>query len=189
MGTSSVSNYRTALRSVTFSTSGAAVSTANRTLTMVATDDYSPTPANSLAATRTVTVLTTNSPPALTGIPSAFGYVRGSAAVSVAPSLLILDSDSINMAGATVQIGSNYQSGQDVLAVTTGFGITGSFNATTGTLTLTGISSISNYQTVLQSLTYKTNSAGASTATRTISFTVNDGLANSSTVAINVTLS
>ena len=189
MGTSSVSNYRTALRSVTFSTSGAAVSTANRTLTIVATDDYSPTPANSLAATRTVTVLTTNSPPALTGIPSAFGYVRGSAAVSVAPSLLILDSDSINMAGATVQIGSNYQSGQDVLAVTTGFGITGSFNATTGTLTLTGISSISNYQTVLQSLTYKTNSAGASTATRTISFTVNDGLANSSTVANSVTLS
>ena len=189
-GTSSVSNYRTALRSVTFSTSGPAVSSANRTLTIIATDDYSPTPASSLAATRTVTVLTTNSPPALTGIPStALAYARGSAAVPISPSLLILDSDSINMAGATVQIAGNYQSGQDVLAATTGFGITGSFNVTSGTLTLSGISSIGNYQTVLQSLTYKTNSAAASTAIRTISFTVNDGLANSSTVVRNVTLS
>ena len=189
-GTSSVSNYRTALRSVTFSSSGPAVSSANRTLTIIATDDYSPTLANSLATTRTVTVLTTNSPPGVTGIPStAVSYIRGAAAVAVVPSLLILDPDSINMAGATVQISGNYQNGQDVLAATTGLGITGSFDVPSGTLTLSGISSIANYQTVLHSLTYKTNTTGASTATRAISFTVNDGLANSSTVIRNVTLS
>ena len=187
-GTSSVSNYRTALRSVTFGTSGTAPSTATRTLTIDATDDYTPTPATSLSATRTVTVQTTNLPPALSNIPnSPLAYVRNAAATAIAPGAVIYDPDSINLASVTIQVSGNYQSGLDVLAATVVTGITQSFNATTGTLTLSGVSSLANYQTVLQSVTFQTTSA-ANTLTRSISFTLNDGLANSSTVIRSVTL-
>ena len=189
-GSSGVGNYRTALRSVTFSTSGSAVSTANRTLTIIATDDATPTPANSLSATRSVTVSTTNTPPALTGVPTgALAYVRGAAAAALGPNAIVSDADSINLTGAAIQVIANYQNGQDILAATSGSGITVSFDAASGTLTLSGTSSLANYQTVLRSVTYKTNTSAASTLTRTIGFTLNDGLAPGSTVIRNVTLS
>ena len=188
-GTSSVSNYRTALRSVTFSTSGPAVSSVNRTLTIIATNDYMPAPGISLPTTRTVTVLTTNLPPGLTGISStALSYTRGTTAVVVAPSAYILDPDSINMAGMTVQITASYQAGLDALAASNVAGITQSFNAATGTLTLTGVSSIANYQAAIRSITFKTTLA-ANTQTRTLTFIVNDGLAKSSAVIRNIELS
>ena len=187
-GTSSVSNYRTALRSVTFGTSGPAPSTATRTLTIYATDDYSPTPATSLSAIRTVTVQTTNLPPALSNIPNApLAYVRNAAATAIAPGAVIYDPDSINLASAMIQITGNYQTELDLLSATVVSGITQSFNATTGTLTLSGVSSLANYQTVLQSVTFYTQT-GANTLSRTISLTLNDGLANSSTVSRGVTL-
>jgi hypothetical protein len=188
-GSSSVSNYRTALRSVTFSSSGSVVSNANRSLTIIATDDALPTPADSLPVTRTVTVSTTNTPPSLTGIPSTpLAYVRGSAAVVLSPNLLVADPDSINLTGAVVQVIANFQNGQDVLGVTSSFGITSKYDTPSGKLILSGLSSLANYQTVLRSVTYQTNSSSASTLTRTIGITVNDGLAPSSTVILNVTL-
>jgi len=189
MGNTSVSNYRTAIRSVAFSSSGTNVSTANRTLSIIGTDDSGTGTAISLAITRTVTVSTTNLPPALTGVPTtALAYVRGTAPVLVAPNALVLDSDSINLTSATIQVTGNYQNGQDVLAGTSALGVTTSFNAVTGTLTLSGQSSLANYQTILQSVTYKTNTAGASTLTRTLTFILNDGLTTGSTVTRNITL-
>lgn len=188
-GDSSPSNYRTALRSVRFSTSGSATSTATRTLTIIATDNYLPTHASSNPVTRNVTVSTTNLPPAMAGVPtSSLAYVRGAAALAISPGALVYDPDSINLASATIQITANYQNGQDVLAFTSGFGVTGSFNAATGTLTLTGITSLANYQSLLRSVTYKTNTALASTATRAISFVVNDSLSSSNAVTRSVTL-
>jgi len=187
-GTSGVGNYRTALRTVTFSSSGSSVSSATRTLSIIGTDDFG-VPANSAPITRNVNVATTNLPPGLAGIPvAALAYVRGAAAAIVAPAAIVLDLDSINLAGATFQITANYQNGQDVLNFTPGFGVTGSFNSATGTLTLSGITSIANYQTLIRSVTYKTNTAGASTLTRTISSIINDGLDLSNAVSRNVTL-
>ena len=187
-GTSSVSNYRTALRSVMFSSSGPSVNTANRTLTIAVADDFSPA-AVSLSITRTVTVSTINTPPAITGIPAAgLSYVRGAVAVAIASNALILDADSINLMGATVQITGNDQAALDVLSATTGLGITNSFTASTGTLTLSGMSSLANYQTILRSVAFNTTIA-ANTLSRTLTFTLNDGLASSSSVTRIVALS
>ncbi len=187
-GTSAVGNYRTALRSVTFSSSGAVVSNATRALTITGIDDFL-TPATSLAITRSVTVLTSNIPPGLAGIPTApLAYARGTAAIAMAPGLFVLDIDSINLASATIQITSNYQNGQDVLAFTSGFGVVSSFDAVTGKLTLTGTTSLANYQTLLRSVTYKTNTSSANILARTISFTINDGIDSSNPVFRTVTL-
>ena len=188
-GASAVGNYRTALRSVTFGASGAAVSTSNRTLTIAGTDDFTPTAATSLAVTRTVTVSATNLPPGLAGIPvAALAYVRGTVPVAVAPAVVVLDLDSINLTGATIQVTTNYQSSEDVLGFTSGFGVTGSFSAAFGTLTLTGMTSLANYQTLLRSVTYKTNTASANTLSRTIGFIINDGLALSNAVTRSIAL-
>jgi len=134
-GNGYVGNYRTALRSVSFSTSGSSSSSAQRTLTMIATDDFSLTKAASAPVMRNVSVMTTNNPPAITGIPaSGLSYVRGASAVIVAPTVVALDADSPNLAGAAIQVIQNYQSGQDWLAFQAAFGVTGSFNQTTGKL-------------------------------------------------------
>ncbi len=48
-----------------------------------------------------------------------------------------------------------------------------------GTLTLTGQATVAQYQAALRSITYTNTSEEPSTATRTVSFVVNDGDLNS----------
>ncbi len=54
-------------------------------------------------------------------------------------------------------------------------------DATNGTLTLSGSATLAQYQAALRSITYTNTSDNPSTATRTVSFTVNDGSVNSNT--------
>ncbi len=95
--------------------------------------------------------------------------------------IAITDVDDTNIESAVVAITGNYANGQDVLAFTNQNGITGSWNATNGTLTLSGSATLAQYQAALRSITYTNTSDNPSTATRTVSFTVNDGDANSNT--------
>ena len=96
----------------------------------------------------------------------------------------VTDPDSPTLAGATRHRSpANYVIGEDVLAFNNSnpWGITGIWVAATGTLTLTGASSPSNYQAALRSVTYQNTSEKPSTATRTVSFTASDGVYNSAT--------
>ena len=103
-------------------------------------------------------------------------------------SIAVTDVDSGGMlTGATVAINSGSIIG-DVLNYTslTGLGITGSYNATTGTLTLSGASSIADYESALDSITYSFTAggdptSGGSDTSRGISWVVNDGAAVSNT--------
>ena len=108
--------------------------------------------------------------------------------MAVAPALTVTDADDTNLESATVQITTNYQNGQDVLAFTNQAGITGVFTAATGTLTLTGTSSVANYQLALQSVTYTNASQNPSTLARTVQFQVNDGTVNSNASTRTVTV-
>lgn len=115
-------------------------------------------------------------------------YVTSSGAVPIDDGIIISDIDSANMASATVSIASNYISGEDYLGFNPQNGISGSFNGTTGVLTLSGASSRANYQTALQSVTYTNTSATPNTSTRTISFLVNDGAIDSNATTRNITI-
>ena len=86
--------------------------------------------------------------------------------------LTVTDIGSTTLASATVSISSGFQSG-DRLNFTNQTGITGIFNAVTGVLTLSGGATLSQYQAALQSVSFATTSSN--TASRTISFVVNDG--------------
>ncbi|MCA9525845.1 MAG: VCBS repeat-containing protein, partial [Myxococcales bacterium] len=78
--------------------------------------------------------------------------------------------------------------GEDVLAFANTANITGSWNAATGVLTLTGADTVSAYQAALRSVTYRNTSDNLSTATRTISFSINDGALSSNSVTRDITI-
>ena len=119
-------------------------------------------------------------------------YNENQAPTAINPALTISDVDSSTLTGATVSITGNFASGQDVLAFTNQNGISGSYNATTGVLTLTGAATVAQYQAALESITYFNSSDNPSGATRTVSFQVNDGaaannLSNVATATVIVT--
>ena len=114
-------------------------------------------------------------PPVLADIESAaLRYAAGAAPVRVTQSLTVT-SPTATLAGATVRVSSGFAAGQDALAFTGRSGITGSYSAGTGVLTLTGTATVSAYVTELRSVTYRDTDAAAPYGTRAISFQVSDG--------------
>ncbi|MBB4188105.1 hypothetical protein GGE07_004781 [Sinorhizobium terangae] len=109
--------------------------------------------------------------------------------IAVDSGITVSDGDNSTLASATVSITGNFQSGQDVLSFINSsaatFGnIAGSFNAVTGVMTLTsagGLATLAQWQSALRAVTYTNTSESPNTATRTVSFIVNDG-SDSSTV-------
>ena len=124
--------------------------------------------------------------PVVTPSGGAASYTENAAAVAVDPGLTLSDADSAQLTGATVRISANYANGQDVLAFTNQSGITGTWAAATGTLTLSGTATVAQYEAALRSVTYANTSDDPSTATRTVEFTASDSLAPSATVTRNL---
>ncbi|GAB0057080.1 hypothetical protein SIID45300_01401 [Candidatus Magnetaquicoccaceae bacterium FCR-1] len=128
------------------------------------------------ANTATLSVTEVNDAPTLSVTASTLTFTEGGAALAINNTLTLSDVDDLNIAGATVQITGNYQSGEDVLAFVNQSGITGSWNSATGTLTLTGTATKAQYQTALRSITYQnTNNDTPNPVTRTVTFSITDG--------------
>lgn len=124
--------------------------------------------------------ITLNSPPVVTA-GGTLNYSENAGAQTLAGGITVTDSESDDITGATVQITGNHQNSEDALGFTDQNGITGSFNSTTGMLSLSGTATAADYQTALRSVTYTNSSEDPSTAIRTVSFQVTD--ANASNVA------
>ncbi len=157
-----------------------------------ATFTYTISDGNGGTDTATVAVTVSGaavSPPVVSTSATPLAYAENAGAVVIDNALTVTDSDPASLTGATVAITGGYVNGQDVLGFVTQGGITGTFNATTGVLTLTGNASVAAYETALRSVTYSNGSDAPSTAARTVAFQVNDGtaLSNTATRAINVT--
>ena len=183
-GSSSVANYQTALRSVTYFNSSDNPSTLTRTVSFKVNDGQS----DSNSATHNIDVTAVNDPPVIGNDGGTLSYTENDAASVVSSGLTLSDADSANLSSATISVSTGFVSGEDVLAFTNQNGITGSWNAGTGVLTLSGNSSVANYQTALRSVTYANASDNPSTATRTVSFAVNDGAANSNQGTRNISV-
>jgi hypothetical protein len=182
-GTASVAAYQSALRSVTYANSSENPASITRGMTFVVNDGTDPSGTHS----RSVTVTAVNDAPVVTAGGSAT-YNENGAAVTLDGGVTVSDVDSANLAGATVTITGNYASGEDVLAFGGGAGITGSWNATTGRLTLTGAATAASYQAALRSITYVDTSDAPSTAARTVTYVVNDGTDPSAAATASVTV-
>jgi hypothetical protein len=127
-----------------------------------------------------------NAAPVVTTTGSTLAYTEGDGAVVIDSGITVTDADNANLTSATVAITANYASGQDVLAFSNQLGITGSWNSGAGVLTLSGTTTVENYQTALRAVTFA--NAAPTSGTRVVTFTANDGTATgSATRSIAVT--
>ena len=105
-------------------------------------------------------------------------YTAGGGAVPADSALAVTDPGSSTLVGATLTLSSGFLAG-DTLNFTNQNGITGSYNSGTGVLTLSGIATLANYQSALESITYSSSASdpasGGSDTSRTLSWQVNDG--------------
>lgn len=101
--------------------------------------------------------------------------------------LSITDPNSGRLVSGTISIGTGFITG-DVLNFTSLDGITGSFDPSDGTLTLSGTASVADYQGALDSISYDFTpgsgdpTAGGTDDSRTISWTVADAVSSSDPV-------
>ncbi|MDX6677682.1 MAG: hypothetical protein QOE31_1734, partial [Solirubrobacteraceae bacterium] len=184
-GTASVAAYQSALRAVTYRNASPNPSTAQRTVTFLASDAST----TSAPATRAIAVGVTDNAPDVDNSPGALAYTENDPATAIDTAITITDPDSANLSGATVQITGNYASSQDVLALPAQPNISASpYDTATGTLTLAGTATIAEYEAALEAVTYRNASDDPSTATRTITFQTRDaggfGLADTHAVTI-----
>lgn len=106
---------------------------------------------------------------AVAGIDTTAAYTEGSPAVKIAQSITISDVDSSVLTGAKVVIASGFVTG-DILRVNGGLsgtsssGISYSYNTATGVLTLSGNASVADYQALISTLAFKSNSYDPGTA-------------------------
>jgi hypothetical protein len=174
-GASSVANYQAALRSVTYFNSSDNPSTATRAISYQVDEGAAANHASNVV-TATVAVTAVNDAPVLDAADGSLSFTENQAPTAIDTVLTASDADSTDLVSATVSI-SDFAADQDVLGFTNQNGITGSYNSDTGVLNLSGVSSVANYQAALRSVTYFNSSDNPSTASRTISYQVDDGAA------------
>lgn len=189
--TATIEQWTNALRVATYTNSAITPNTANRIITFTVNDGT----VSSNPADKTVTVTAVNQPPILTttGGSSTFNGT----AVAIDSGLTLSDLDNRTMSSASVTISGNFFSKEDILIFindgSTMGNITGSYNAATGTLTLTSsgaTATIAQWQQALRSVTYSNTSTGPYTsAIRTITFSVSDGTAISNPATKTVKVS
>ncbi|MBP4047257.1 Ig-like domain-containing protein [Chromobacterium violaceum] len=192
--TATLAQWQAALRAITYTDTAITPNNATRTVSFVVNDGTK----NSAAATRTVTVADTDQTPIATvsGASGSYTISGTPTPVAVDSGITVSDRDNTTLASATVSITGNFHSGEDVLAFTntnsTTYGnIVASYNSGTGVLTLTSsgaTATLAQWQAALQAVTYNDTAGSPNTATRTVSFTVNDGTVNSATVTRNIAI-
>ncbi len=134
-----------------------------------------------------VNVVAINDAPVVTA-GGTLAYTENQAPAVIDATVTVSDADNANLVSATVQISNNYVNGQDVLSFVNTANITGSFNAATGTLTLTGTDTVAAYQSALRTVLYANTSDDPSAAARTVSWTVNDGALDSNVATSTITV-
>ncbi|NOU43388.1 MAG: DUF4347 domain-containing protein, partial [Methyloglobulus sp.] len=136
-----------------------------------------------------VNITAVNDAPVVTTSVTTVNYTENDFSIVIDSAISVSDVDNTTLTGATVQIHPlSYRSGEDVLSFSNQLGITGSWNSGTGILTLSGTTSVANYQAALRSVGYYNTSEQPDNNVRTVVFVVNDGASFSaaSTRDINV---
>jgi hypothetical protein len=128
-------------------------------------------------------------PPVLAGAGNTASYTQGGAAVAVDGALTVSDAASTTLTGATVAITGGFLAG-DQLNFANQNGVTGSYNASSGVLTLSGSATLAAYQAALDSITFSTTNANPTTSgtdsVRTVTWNVASGAQTSASVTSTI---
>jgi fibronectin-binding autotransporter adhesin len=188
-GAASLAAYQTALESVTFSSSSANPTRSGADMTRAVSFAVNDGAHSSNVIVASVAVVA--QPPSLAHAGGALTYYAGGAADDIAHALTVTSPGSTTLASASVSITGGFSTG-DALNFTNQSGITGSYNASTGVLTLAGAATLAAYQSALESVTFSSSltdpTKGGADAARTVSFSVNDGVHSSSSLATSLTV-
>jgi len=178
-GTSTLAAYQNVLRSLTYLHTTTDPTTNGTRPSLVLT--YSLTDADSDnagaatgTATKTLNLTPVNDPPVVVA-GNVATWVEEDSAEVIDPGIAITDVDDTRLASASVTISAGLTTG-DVLGYATLHGITGSYSAGTGVLTLTGNATLEQYEEALSSVTFHSTSTHPTqtSATRTITWVVTD---------------
>lgn len=174
-GRASLSEYEDVLQSVEFETTSDDP-VLFKTVSIKVFDFDATNPGPSSIARYDIEIQPVNDPPVLEpGLPAQARYVEDEPGVAIAPALSLTDPDNTVLQEATVTISGNYDREQDLLEFTTQNGITGTFDAQNGILTLSGTGiSIAAFESALRTVMFRNTSDMPSTALRTITFSVSD---------------
>ena len=117
-------------------------------------------------------------------------FTEDGGAVLVADADAVLaDVDNTTLASMTVTLANPLDgTAESLSADTTGTAITASYDAGTGILTLSGADTTAAYQQVLRTVAYDNSSQNPDTTARTVTFTANDGTADSNLATTTVTM-
>ncbi|WP_201743709.1 beta strand repeat-containing protein, partial [Roseiconus nitratireducens] len=195
-GSDTVANYRQVLRTVRYDNASPNPDSTSRTIEFVANDGF----IDSSTATSTVAITSSNDPPTIdldaddsggaTGADYSASFVEGGGAVLIVDGTdaVLSDSDDTQLMSLTVTV-TNLRDGasESLSADTAGTAISASYSG--GTLTLSGVDSVANYQQVLRTVRYDNLDANPNTSTRRIEFVANDGIKDSQVAVARVTLS
>ena len=187
-GPASRADFQSALQAVGYRNLSDNPDTGTRTVTLQAEDsDGAGTPVAAATSSSARSTTPRPSPPPL----SSLDYAENDPATVIDPALTVSDPDSANLVKATVQLSSGYTQGEDQLSFPGAADIVGSWDAPTGTLTLTGSASPAAYQAALRTVTYANASDNPVAGPRTVSIQVEDagGAGNVATRSIEVSTS
>ena len=148
------------------------------TIAVSVTDSITPTPVTGVIS---LTAIPVNDAPILNSNAAAVvNFSEGGSGVVIDAGITITDIDSNTLTQSTVTVTDNLTIGEDVLMFSNlPASINGNYDATTGTLTLSGITSLSDYQQAVRSIQYLNTANAPNAAPRTVMFMVNDGGLNS----------
>ena len=121
----------------------------------------------------TITVVPLGSPPTVVTSSGCTAYVEQTPAVAVDPALAVTDPDDTRLDRARIWISADFVRGDD-LVFTDQNGIAGSYDDQIGVLTLNGTATVANYQAALRTVGYRNLAGPSPSATKGVSFTVND---------------
>ncbi len=136
----------------------------------------------------TVIIAPVNDLPVVTLSGGATTYVENGPAQILDGMLLISDVDNTTLQGATLSLLPGFYATEDQLSFTPVGGISGSWSAASGQLTLSGVGTLAEYQTALRSVRYQVSAAAWENPTagdRSVRFVLHDGT-NDSNTAIHV---
>ncbi|MDZ4236341.1 MAG: hypothetical protein U1C73_21890, partial [Dietzia sp.] len=152
-GTATIAQYEAAIQAVTFTTTEGGLP---RSLTISVTDETNK--ASLVPGVAVVTVI--GLPPVITTVGTPV-FTLGGSPVQVVSIVEVLDADSDELNSATITIVTGGQAG-DVLDYTAPSNnpVTGTWDAATKTLTLSGTATIAQYEAAIQAVTFTTTEGG-----------------------------
>jgi len=177
-GMDTIIAYQTVFQSITYSNTTDNPNPLPRMFSIFVNDGLT----DSAAFHQPLTITAINDPPTMTATTQSITATE-SESIAIAPDVLISDPDNENLASASIQIVRGLQNTEDQLVFSNKTqNIVSSYQTATGIMTLTGIASIAEYQTELQSIQYLNTSDNPNTYTRLIRIDISDGTSQSQAI-------